>query len=79
MSGLYPTPSRLELLRDVDAGNVRDVIHVSMVDCGEGQLVEVAFMIQAMEREGWVEHEPAEHDVWRLTDLGRQVLEHGTP
>lgn len=73
MADLYPTKTRLALLRDVDAGNVLDGItddHVWLVDNPEPPR-KVCARMREMEAAGWVEQgEP----FWRLTDAGREVL-----
>lgn len=76
MSGLYPTPTRLALLRDVAAGNVLD--GVTPETDGHTWLVVAPFVplkvcarIQEMDAAGWVERgEP----FWRITEAGTVVL-----
>lgn len=74
-SDLYPTPSRLALLRDVDAGNVfRDRLGDDYISADR----KVSDRIGAMERAGWVERfGPTEDrfEHWRVADAGRAVLD----
>lgn len=87
MNGLYPTPTRLALLREVDARNVCDgSLHSD--DRHEGQTLLVPVMhdepirrvtaaVREMESAGWVEL-PDGHAIWHLTAAGRAVLDaHG--
>lgn len=80
---LHPTPYRLALLRDVDAGKVADDADcVPMLDLGDGDSVRVAGAMWEMAQAGWVELAPGKPDepcAWRLTDAGRKVLEAGAP
>jgi len=83
---LYPTPARLALLRDVESGRVYDSADaVPMLDLGDEPHARVADAIWAMGRAGWVELDPpagfsrGKRWPWRLTDVGRTVLEAGAP
>ncbi|GAA4439103.1 hypothetical protein [Phytohabitans houttuyneae] len=78
MSDLHPTPTRLALLADVRAGRVfRDTVGYSYIDGGTRVTARVAEMAAA----GWAElHDTGQHRSfqlprWRLTDVGREVLE----
>jgi hypothetical protein len=75
---LYATPVRLALLADVASMHVADDEDgTPMLDCGDGTTARVADAIWAFERAGWVE-QPADILGWRITNLGRTVLEAGT-
>lgn len=82
---LYPTPARLLLLADVDAGKVSDNADAApMLDLGDDGSARVAEAIWLMKRAGWVElppgtDEPAVQWTWRLTALGRQILAEAAP
>lgn len=75
---LHPTPTRIALLRDVQAGRVRDdtdfAPHLHYDEDGAEKTTRVADAIWAMERAGWVHQVTLDH-VWRLTPAGRTVLE----
>lgn len=71
MSELHPTPSRLALLRDVEAGHVWSTAGAAY-NGASGQTRRVNDTIRSMRYAGWVE----EHcGVWCLTNKGREVLE----
>ncbi|HEX5997335.1 MAG TPA: hypothetical protein VFY84_19520 [Jiangellales bacterium] len=82
---LYPTKTRLALLRDVRDGVVLDLID-DTIDPGQEiptwntagaedgfPARRVTAAITAMCREGWVTL-GSDHMTWRLTDKGRAVL-----
>lgn len=82
MTGLYPTRTRLDLLRAVDAQQVVDG-DVSGDPDAQGEHwvcpefedpVRVTARIAELARAGWVEL-PDGHAIWRLTDAGRAVLD----
>lgn len=76
MSDLYPTPTRLVLLREVDAGNVIDGInddHAYLLD-EPGEPRKVCARIAEAERAGWVFYDDANPPYWQLTVLGRSIL-----
>jgi len=75
MPDLFPTPTRLALLRDVAAGLVCDTDELAPhLDIGEDGTTRVAEAIWAMERAGWVV-QPSDRLLWELTDAGRALLE----
>jgi hypothetical protein len=75
MTDPYPTPTRLQLLRDVQAGLVfQDRLRISYISGGP----RVDNRITELARAGWVELVDVGadgFDYWRLTDAGRAVLE----
>jgi hypothetical protein len=77
---LYPTPTRLDLLHEVLAGNVIEGITEEtdgatwLLD-GEGGRRKVTAAIEEMRRAGWVE--PVEA-FYRLTGDGYRVLAEGS-
>jgi hypothetical protein len=74
MAGLFPTPTRLALLRDVDAGRVQMYTDRHTYLDAWGVL---DARISEARAAGWVElDEPtlAHRRPWRLTDAGRAVL-----
>lgn len=77
MSELYPTPTRLALLRDAADGYVH---RFGSVDTDRSGRVVIA-RIAELERAGWVKLDPPVADrwrFWRLTPAGRAVLDaHG--
>ncbi len=76
---LYPTPTRLALLADVDARRViDDEDFAPYLELGVDGRARVAEAIWDMERAGWVT-QPTGTKVWELTDAGRAVLEAGEP
>lgn len=69
---LYPTPTRLDLLDQVDAGRV---YHAELGGdfVGDGaNLLRVTVRLAELEAAGWVER-PALSAYWRLTDAGRVI------
>lgn len=81
MTDLYPTKTRLALLEAVNAGAVLEGIsestegHTWLTFDDGTPAVKVTERIRDVFRAGWVWlNEPP---VWRLTDLGREVLERG--
>lgn len=72
--GLYPTPTRLRLLREVDAEEIiRRSDDGASVDLdGYRVTAKVAELAAA----GWVE---LDGSVWRLTAAGREVLDAAGP
>jgi hypothetical protein len=81
VSNLYPTPTRLALLREVAAGNVIEGIteetdgHTWLVDPETGDRRKVCARIEEALKAGWVVQDEA---FWRLTRTGRAVLD-GAP
>lgn len=73
MIELYLTPSRLALLRDVDAGHVWSTAGVAY-NGASGRTKRVNAAVQEMRQAGWVE---ALYGQWKLTDAGRAVLDGG--
>ncbi len=82
MSELYPTKTRLDLLRTVNAGDVMEGLtedtqgHTWLTSYTDPAR-KVCARIAEAEAAGWVElNEP--NPVWALTDAGRAVLDaHG--
>jgi DNA-binding transcriptional regulator PaaX len=70
---LYPTPSRLALLRDVDAGHVWST-NGAAFNGASGRTRRVNTAVQEMRQAGWIE---AQYGNWRLTDRGHAVLAGG--
>lgn len=76
-AGLYTTPSRLALLREVQAGEVwqqstgESVIEDAVRD------IRVTSQVAAMERAGWISLTAMRFGAkrWDLTDSGRSVLD----
>jgi hypothetical protein len=74
---LYPTKTRVQLLRDIDAGNVitdfwEGMTRIVLDDPEAGDLRTVTARVQELERAGWCErHEFGPS--WRLTDTGRAI------
>jgi hypothetical protein len=77
---LYPTPTRVNLLRDVDEGRVftdvtaehdRVVLVPNAPTEWQTQRL-VTVRMAEVERAGWVEEYDAA--MWRLTDKGREIL-----
>lgn len=87
MSDLYPTPTRLALLRDVANGQVmtditrnEDVILLFPNAPTEWQTRQgVTSRVRELERVGWVEEDYDDgHWEWQVTAAGRAVLDaHG--
>lgn len=85
MSELYPTKTRLALLREVAAHNVCDgSLHSDDRHEGHALLVpemhdepirRVTAAIAEMQAAGWVELVDEDPAIWRLTAAGRAVLE----
>lgn len=89
---LYPTPTRLALLRAVDAGEVTRSWSLRMepVDRRTGQRVNARAMFSTscsarmaeLARAGWVTYPPMRFGggsvPWTLTDAGRAVLAEGS-
>lgn len=73
MIELYPTPSRLALLRDIDAGHVWSTAGAAYSGAS-GRTRRVNTAVQEMRQAGWVE---ALYGQWKLTDAGRTVLAGG--
>jgi DNA-binding MarR family transcriptional regulator len=79
MTDPYPTPARLALLRNVDAGvvNVAHQEDDTIIDIRDHY--RVTARIREMKDAGWVNWNPAEGSTWytrvRLTDAGRAVLD----
>jgi hypothetical protein len=72
---LYPTPTRLELLRAVAAGAVLDGItndDAWLIDL-DPPATKVTARMAEMDAAGWVHLDGP--PVWALTDAGRTVLE----
>lgn len=83
MADLYPTPTRLALLRHVAAGRVHKHTHDGNSTANAGW-TRVTARIAEAEQAGWVELEQADHlgasplRLWRLTAAGRAILDqHG--
>ncbi len=80
MHDLYPTKTRLALLRHVAAGIVYKHTHDGSSTTNAG-FTRVTARIAEAEQAGWVELEEADHldtyplRVWRLTDAGRAILD----
>jgi len=76
VADLYPTPTRVALLRNVDAGHVVDGI----TDETRGDtwlttsVTKVTARVAELAAAGWVELPDRDH-VWRLTPAGRAVLD----
>jgi hypothetical protein len=72
---LHPTPTRLELLREVAAGQVVDhSIHlIPYLDRGDGTATRVSAQIDEMYDAGWVAQAP-DSMIWHVTDAGRALL-----
>lgn len=74
---LYPTPTRLALLRDIRDGRVRDddeltpMLHFE--EDGEAKTANVSYLTWRMGLADWCQ--PTETAAWELTDAGRAVLE----
>jgi hypothetical protein len=82
MPDLYPTKTRLALLAAVDAECVMEGIgeHEGIWQLdpdGFVQPIRVTVRIQELYRAGWVDL-PDPPVYWRLTDVGRAVLEAGS-
>lgn len=81
-SDLFPTPTRLALLREVAAGNVMEVVteetegHTWLLPVEVDEKPrKVCARIDEMLRAGWVIQDEA---FWRITHTGRAVLD-GAP
>jgi hypothetical protein len=70
---LHPTPSRLALLRDIEAGHVWSTLGVAY-NGASSRTRRVNAAVQEMRQAGWAE---AQYGEWRLTDRGRDVLAGG--
>lgn len=75
MADLYPTPTRLALLRQIDAREVWSSLRDDVIrtQFGQGRVVTAA--VNEMWRAGWVE--PVVGPIgtlWTVTDTGRDVL-----
>lgn len=89
MGELYPTPTRLALLRDVDDGRVsRSIWSSGQSDASSRTGCRVTAAIEEMSAAGWVVLNPQrwqtadvvtghgyELQYWQLTDAGRAVLD----
>lgn len=81
MADLYPTPTRLALLRDIRDGRVRDdadftpMLHFE--DDGEAKTARMADRVWEMARAGWCAARVT--STWELTDAGRAVLAANEP
>lgn len=77
MADTYPTPTRVALLRDVQAGAIRDdqqgVPRLYYADGDRTGSVRVAASVRDLAAVGWIE--PGPGDGWELTDTGRTVIE----
>jgi hypothetical protein len=72
---LYPTKTRLALLRDIADGKVCDGADgAPHLDIGDGETARVADAVWAMERAGWVT-QPSDRLLWELTATGHIVLD----
>lgn len=81
MTDLYPTKTRLQLLRDIAADNVVDGLtdetdgHIWLLDIVTFDPPrKVTARVLELEHAGWVEQGP-DGATWRLTAAGRAVLE----
>ena len=72
---LYPTPTRLALLADIDAGKVADNADaIPMLDLGPDEKPSrVADGVWELHRAKWV-HQLEGEKLWRLTWRGRDVM-----
>lgn len=76
MSDLYPTPTRLALLREIDAGQVWSSLRDSTIRTNLGQGRIVTDRVTEMWHAGWVEPVVGPiGELWALTAIGRGVLE----
>lgn len=74
---LFPTPTRLGLLRDIADGKVADDAHLTpMLDLGDGMRTKVSHGVWELSQAGWCQ--PTDTSAWELTDAGRAVLDGGT-
>ncbi len=84
MSNLYPTPTRLDLLAEIQAGRVllagipgtgiRRRIGAVLVDSGGAFVRVVDAAVREVEQAGWAQR-PDRTAVWCLTDTGTAVLD----
>mgnify|MGYP002624149274 CR=1 FL=1 len=74
MADLYPTPTRLALLRDVDAGRVADDTRGDAWLTVGRSVARVTARVAALAAAGWIER-PDQGAVWQLTPAGRAVLD----
>lgn len=76
MSELYPTPTRIQLLRDVQDGRVLFRGGDSWCEWQvEGRHpTKVTFTVKQVAAAGWIQRQPATPFRWDLTDAGRQIL-----
>jgi hypothetical protein len=77
---LYPTPTRLDLLHEVLAGNVvegitEDTDGATWLLDGEGGRRKVTARVEELRGAGWVEQAEA---FWHLTSEGYRVLAEGS-
>jgi len=72
MSDLYPTPTRLALLRRVAEGQI--VWLAGGISRDERDGSRVTARVAEMERAGWITRDFGPWRRWKLTDTGRAVL-----
>lgn len=78
MPELFPTKTRLALLRDVADGKVRSVGALIWLHLDDGSRAGVSVAVREMKSAGWVKC-PGGQDTWEPTDKGRAVLEGEAP
>lgn len=78
MTDLYPTPTRIKLLRAIEAGEVVRswALRMEPHDRLDGRRVNRR--VEELARAGWAAYPPMQFGgrtaVWRLTDAGREIL-----
>lgn len=73
---LYPTPTRLALLRDVEAGRVVGHLPYAVLLSPDARPRHVPDRMRELKRARWVEQIDTEvGEGWRLTAVGQAVLD----
>lgn len=74
MADLYPTKTRLALLRDIADGKVADDPDgTPMLHLGGGERTKVASATWELESAGWI-YQAEGYTGWQIAPLGRDVL-----